>query len=85
MLNSIQHRNLVIAFQWLTIVAFCALIVTPLTYAIYRLLSVTDMTLVSSVSSFSDDETLAALHFTIVEASISTLFTLLIGLQLRGI
>ena len=81
MLNSIQHRNAVIAFQWLTLVAFCALIVTPLSYAIYRLLSVTDMTLVSSVSSFfSDDETLAALHFTFLEASISTVFTLLIGL-----
>ena len=81
MLNSIQHRNAVIAFQWLTIIAFCALILTPLSYAIYRLLSVTDMTLMSSVSSFfSDDETLTALHFTILEASISTLFTLFIGL-----
>ncbi|MEC7229307.1 MAG: hypothetical protein VXV95_04570, partial [Candidatus Thermoplasmatota archaeon] len=81
MLNSSQHRNAVILVQWLIIIGFCALIVIPLTYAIYRLLSVTDMTFLSSISSFfSDEDSLTALKFTILEASISTLFTLLVGL-----
>lgn len=81
MLNSSQHRNAVILVQWLIIIGFCALIVIPLTYAIYRLLSVTDMTFLTSISSFfSDEDSLTALKFTILEASISTLFTLLVGL-----
>ena len=50
-------------------------------YAIHRLTSVTDLTIMDALANFiADDDTIRALKFTILEASISTLFTLLIGL-----
>ena len=62
---------------------FCALTILPFGYAIFRLTDVTGMTVFSSIENFfSDDDTLTALEFTLLEASISTLFTLLIGLPI---
>ncbi|MED5308066.1 MAG: hypothetical protein VYA95_01840, partial [Candidatus Thermoplasmatota archaeon] len=65
----------------MTIIGFCILTIVPLIYAIHRLTSVTDLTIVQALSNFfSDDDTLRALKFTLLEATISTVFTLLIGL-----
>ena len=81
MLNLSQQRNLTIVTQWTTIIGFCVLTILPLIYAIFRLISVTDMTVFTSLSNFfSDDDTVQALEFTVLEATISTLFTLIIGL-----
>ena len=81
MLNLSQHRNLTIVTQWAVIIGFCALTILPLSYAIFRLTSVTGMSTFSALSEFfSDDDTVRALEFTILEATISTLFTLVIGL-----
>lgn len=83
MLNLIQHRNLTIVAQWAIIIGFCTLTILPLIYAIFRLTSVTDMSIFSALSDFfSDDDTLRALEFTVIEATISTLFTLLFGLPI---
>ena len=83
MLNPSQHRNVIVSAQWGTIIAFCALTILPLGYAIFRLTDVTGMTVFSSIENFfSDDDTLTALEFTLFEASISTLFTLLFGLPI---
>ena len=50
-------------------------------YAIHRLSSVTDLTILEALSNFfTDDDTIRALEFTLIEASVSTLFTLLFGL-----
>ena len=50
-------------------------------YAIHRLSSVTDLTILEALSNFfADDDTIRALEFTLIEASVSTLFTLLFGL-----
>ena len=65
----------------MTIIGFCTLTIVPLIYAIHRLTSVTDLTIIQALSNFfSDDDTLRALKFTLLEATISTIFTLLIGL-----
>ena len=62
---------------------FCSLTIIPLIYAIHRLTSVTDLTIMEALANFiADDDTIRALKFTILEASISTLFTLLIGLPI---
>ena len=83
MLNLSQHRNLTIVAQWAIIIGFCTLTILPLIYAIFRLTSVTDMSIFSALSDFfSDDDTLRALEFTVIEATISTLFTLLFGLPI---
>ena len=83
MLNLSQHRNLTIVAQWAIIIGFCTLTISPLIYAIFRLTSVTDMSIFSALSDFfSDDDTLRALEFTVIEATISTLFTLLFGLPI---
>ena len=83
MLNLSQHRNLTIIAQWAIIIGFCTLTILPLIYAIFRLTSVTDMSIFSALSDFfSDDDTLRALEFTVIEATISTLFTLLFGLPI---
>ena len=55
--------------------------IIPLAYAIHRLTSVTDLTVIDAVLNFfEDDDTIRALKFTMLEAIISTIMTLLVGL-----
>ncbi len=50
-------------------------------YAIHRLTSVTDLTVIEAILNFvDDDDTMRALEFTILEATISTIVTMLVGL-----
>ena len=55
--------------------------IIPLAYAIHRLTSVTDLTVIDAILNFfEDDDTIRALKFTMLEAIISTIMTLLVGL-----
>ena len=64
-------------------ILFCSLTIIPLIYAIHRLTSSYRLDNNGGLANFiADDDTIRALRFTILEASISTLFTLLIGLPI---
>ena len=78
-----QHRLLVNSTQWSVVCGFIALTLTPLVYAIARLESVTEMSSIAAIGAFFNGKnTLNALEFTILEATLSTLFTVVVGLPL---
>tara|TARA_B100000674_G_scaffold47605_1_gene32864 strand:+ start:2127 stop:3812 length:1686 start_codon:yes stop_codon:yes gene_type:complete len=59
------------------------LTIAPLGYAILRLTAVTDLTIVEALGNFlADDDTVRALRFTLLEATFSTIFTIIIGLPI---
>ena len=58
----------------------------PLLYAVSRLESVSDMSSLEAIRNFFEEEKmLSALKFSMLEASISMLFTIVIGLPLAWI
>ena len=69
--------------QWLVVVVFSMAIIIPFLYANMRLQSVTDLNLLTSISSFFEFQDASdALRFTIIESIFSVLLTLIIGLPL---
>ena len=74
---------LVKVLQWTTVCCFVTLTVLPLLYAIARLESVTGINSVVAVENFfSTQSSLQALKFTLLEATISTIATVIIGLPI---
>ena len=71
---------MIVYSQWIVIIGFTLLTTLPLLYAILRLTSVTDLTIFQALTNFfADDDTISALKFTLLEATFSTAFTLLLG------
>ena len=74
---------LVKVLQWTTVCCFVTLTVLPLLYAIARLESVTGINSVVAVQNFfTTQSSLQALKFTLLEATISTIATVIIGLPI---
>ena len=74
---------LVKVLQWTTVCSFVTLTVLPLLYAIARLEAVTGINSVVAVGNFfTTKASLEALKFTLLEASISTIATVIIGLPI---
>jgi len=83
MLKENQQRLLVNSIQWLTVTLFLTLTVLPLLYAIGRLESVTGISAISAfINFFGNQQSMTALKFTLLEATISTIVTVIIGLPI---
>ncbi len=76
-----QHNGLVHHIQFIVTLAFISITTIPLFYAVNRLEDVTGITVFESIIGFfSNDKAIAALKFTFLEATISTIITVLVGL-----
>ncbi len=76
-----NYFNIVISLS--AVIAFAIISFAPLLFAIQRLQMVTGESVISAISTFADrPSNMDALYFTIVEASVSALATVLIGLPI---
>ena len=80
------EQNLIYGSKISATLAFLLMAIFPLLYAVSRLESVTDMSSLEAIRNFFEEEKmLSALKFSMLEASISMLFTIVIGLPLAWI
>ena len=80
------EQNLIYGSKISATLAFLLMAIFPLLYAVTRLESVTDMSSLEAIRNFFEEEKmLSALKFSMLEASISMLATIAIGLPLAWI